>query len=92
MSAPNVVATTNIRSEGANPDGHQYGASVTDPVGFFGVTPIVQPASVSQTHTPSAGATTSVFVNTTFDGGISGTAYAVGDIVAALKNLGLIKL
>lgn len=90
MAAPNVVTTTNIRSDGANPDGHQYGASASDPIGFYGATPIVQQASAGQTHTPAAGATTSVFVNTTFDGGVTGKNYTVGDIVLALKNLGLI--
>jgi len=60
-------------------------------IGFYGATPIAQPSSPSgNTHTVTAGSTTSVFVNTSFDGGISGTAYTIGDIVAALKNLGLI--
>src|SRR6185437_5642967 len=29
-------------------------------------------------------------VNTTFDGGLGGTAYTVGDLVAALKSYGLL--
>ena len=51
----------------------------------------IQPAApAGNTHTPTAGSTTSVFVNTTFDGGTGSTAYTVGDIVLALKTLGLI--
>lgn len=60
-------------------------------IGFFGATPVVQPASPSgSTHTVTAGSTTAVYVNTSFDGGIGSTAYTFGDVVAALKNLGLI--
>ena len=59
--------------------------------GFFGATPAAQPTAATNAHTVGAGATTSVFTNTTFDGSIGSTAYTVGDLVAALKTLGLIK-
>lgn len=59
-------------------------------LGFFGATPASQPTSATNTHTVAAGATTTVFTNTTFDGSIGSTAYTVGDLVAALKTLGLI--
>lgn len=42
------------------------------------------------THTVAAGATTGVFVNTTFDGSVGTSAYTIGDIVAALKTHGLL--
>lgn len=58
--------------------------------GFFGATPAAQPTSATNVHTVAAGATTAVYVNTTFDGSIGATAYTIGDIVAALKTLGLI--
>jgi len=86
VSSPEVCQVPN--SQG---DGVQVGASASSLVGFFGATPIVQPASPSgNVHTPTAGSTTSVFVNTTFDGSIGSTAYTVGDIVIALKNLGIL--
>jgi len=69
------------------------GASPTDPIGFFGISPgVPQATPAGNTHTPTVGSTTTVFVNTTFDGGVGTTAYTVGDLVAILKGLGLIKL
>lgn len=60
-------------------------------LGAFGAAPAVQPTAATNAHTVGAGLTTAVFTNTTFDGSIGSTAYSVGDIVAALKSLGLIK-
>ena len=62
----------------------------TEKGAFFGQTPAAQPTSSGNVHTVAAGATTTVFTNTTFDGSIGSTAYTVGDIVKALKTLGLI--
>lgn len=73
------------------PDGTQLGQSTSDLVGFWGATPIAQPGSPSgNTHTPTAGSTTAVFVNTTFDGSTGSTAYTIGDIVKALKVIGVL--
>lgn len=74
-------------------DGFEHGQvlGASAKAGFYGATPVVQPGSPSgNVHTPTVGATTSVFVNTTFDGTIGSTAYTIGDIVIALKNLGLL--
>jgi hypothetical protein len=89
---PNVTQTSNLTQENVpQSDGHQVGSSSSSLVGFWGATPIVQPGSpTGNTHTPTAGSTTAVYVNTTFDGGITGTAYTVGDLVVALKNAGII--
>lgn len=59
--------------------------------GAFGATPAAQPTAAVNAHTVGAGATTAVFTNTTFDGSIGSTAYSIGDLVAALKTLGVIK-
>lgn len=73
------------------PDGTQLGQSTSDLVGFWGATPVVQPASpAGNTHTVAAGSVTSVFVNTTFDGSTGTTAYTIGDIVKALKSIGVL--
>ena len=65
-------------------------AGVGDKIAFYGATPVVQPTSAGNTHTVAAGSTTAVYTNTTFDGGTGTTAYTIGDIVAALKAMGLI--
>lgn len=59
-------------------------------MGFYGATPVVQPSAAGNTHTVTAGSTTTVFTNTTFDGGTGSSAYTVGDIVRALKSVNLI--
>ena len=72
-------------------NGYQVGTAASNPVGFFGATPVVQPASPSgNVHTVTAGSTTAVYVNTSFDGGTGTTAYTIGDLVLILKTLGLI--
>ena len=60
-------------------------------VSFFGATGSTQPTAAGNTTVVTAGSTTAVYVNTTFTGGTGSTAYTVGDIVAALKGLGIIK-
>ena len=59
-------------------------------VSFFGATGSTQPTAAGNTTVVTAGSTTAVYVNTTFSGGTGSTAYTVGDIVKALKALGLI--
>lgn len=94
MSSSPQVITENIERQLSDqgPAGGAFGASATDLITFYGGTPVAQNTNAAaNTHTPAAGATTSVYVNTTFDGGITGTNYTVGDIVTALKRLNLIK-
>lgn len=62
-----------------------------DKIGFYGQIAASQPGAATNVHTVAAGATTASYVNTTYDGSIGSTAYTVGDLVAALKTLGLIK-
>jgi hypothetical protein len=75
-----------------DPSGSVFGVTTTSPIGFYGKTPVAQPGAATNVHTVAAGATTAVFTNTTFDGTLGTTAYTIGDLVAALKNLGLIAL
>lgn len=70
--------------------GTKIGTATTQKLGFFNATPVVQPNGTGNTHTVAAGATTNVFTNTTFDGSTGSTAYTVGDVVKALKALGLL--
>lgn len=75
-----------------NPIGTILGASVTDNIGFFGLTQgVPQQTTATNVHTVAAGSTTAVFTNTTFDGSTGTTAYTIGDLVAILKAYNLIK-
>lgn len=64
--------------------------TATSPVGFFGVTPVLQQTNPGNASTGAAGATSTVFLNTTFTGGTGSKAYTVGDVVLALKKIGII--
>lgn len=91
MPQASAVSSSNAMNAPSTPDGYEIGQAPTSVQGFYGATPITQPGSpTGNVHTPTVGATTGVFVNTTFDGSIGSTAYTIGDIVIALKNLGLI--
>lgn len=71
--------------------GFQVGASALALVGIWGATPVAQSSPAGLVATATAGSTTSVFVNTTFTGGIGSTAYTCADIIAALKQIGILK-
>ena len=66
--------------------------SHTGNLGFYGTTAIAQPSStgLGTTGFVSGGGGNFVHANSTFTGGIGTTAYTLSDIVAHLKNLGLI--
>ncbi len=90
MASPNQVNTPHYLVNADSTDGTVI-APNGGPVSFFGATPAAQPTALGNTHTVAAGSTTAAYTNTTFDGSIGTTAYTIGDIVAALKTLGLIK-
>lgn len=82
-----TVSTKNIVTDTST--GTKIGTATTQKLSFFNATPVVQPAANTDTTTSAAGATTSVYLNTTFTG--AGTAaYTIGGVIAALKALGLL--
>lgn len=90
---PAITNTSNLTQDfvPGNSDGHQVGSSALAYIGFWGATPIQQPGSpAGNVHTVTAGSTTGVFVNSSFDGSIGSSAYTIGDIVIALKNAGIL--
>jgi hypothetical protein len=89
---PAITSTSNLTQDNVpQSDGHMIGASASALIGHYGVGPVVQPSTTGNVHTVAAGSVTAAFVNTTFDGSIGSTAYTIGDIVAALKSIGIMK-
>lgn len=64
--------------------------SATGTVGFYGTTPVAQQTAAAETTGYTAGTSTAVTIDGTFTGGVGATAYTIGDVVAALKNLGVL--
>lgn len=58
--------------------------------GFFGATPVAQPDTTGTTTGFTAGSGTAVLDDSTFTGDTGSTAYTIGDVVKALKDLGLL--
>lgn len=70
--------------------GTKIGTATNQKLAFYNSTPIVQPNSTGQTGGHTGGVGANVQVDSTFDGGLGGAAYTIGDIVRHLINLGLI--
>lgn len=92
------IATTSTITAGPrqlsdqNPIGTILGASLTDDIGFYGLAqgvPQATPALVTTGYT--AGSGTAVTIDGKFTGNVGTTAYTIGDLVAILKGLNLIK-
>ena len=69
--------------------GNKWGTATNQKMGFYNATPIVQPATVGTALGFVAATGTAVLSASTFTGNTGATAYTIGDIVNALKLLGL---
>lgn len=71
--------------------GTKFGTATTQKLGFYNATPVVQQATTGTTTGFTAGGpANSVHADSTFTGNSGTKAYTIGDIVRALKNLGLL--
>lgn len=82
LSAKNIITDTTT--------GTKIGTATSQKLGFFNATPVVQQATTGTTTGFTAGAGTAVLSDSTFTGGTGSAAYTIGDVVKALKNLGLL--
>ena len=71
-------------------NGTKIGTATTQKLGFFNAGPVVQPATTGTTTGFTAGLGTPVLSDSTFTGNTGSAAYTIGDIVLALKQLGLL--
>ena len=70
--------------------GTKFGTSAAQKLGFFNATPVVQPATTGTTTGFTAGSGTAAKSDSTYTGNTGTAAYTVGDIVNAMKKLGLL--
>jgi hypothetical protein len=71
-------------------------SGLTDKIGFLGGQagtggPIAQPTPTGYATMQTAGSTTALYTNTATTGGVGSTQYTFGDLVAVLKQFGLLK-
>jgi hypothetical protein len=83
-----TTSTKNVTQK--SDDGYGVGQSATDKVAFYGETPIAQPSATGVVAGFTAGSGTGANVDSTFTGNVGSTAYTISDVVAHLKNLGLL--
>lgn len=66
------------------------GLKLAGPLALFGATPVDQPDTEGTVDGFTAGAGTAVKDDSTFTGDSGTAAYTIGDIVLALKNVGIL--
>lgn len=81
LSTQNIITDTTT--------GTKIGTATNQKLGFFNVTPIVQPNTTGTVTGFTAATGSAVLAGSTFTGNTGSTAYTISDIVFALKKLGL---
>ena len=71
--------------------GTKIGTATSQKIGFWNVTPVVQPSTTGATGVTSAGSGTAIKDDTTMTGSSGTTAYTLPDIIKHLKVVGIIK-
>jgi hypothetical protein len=87
---PASTQTTNYLFNGDSTDGVQLAGSATDKLGFYGVTPVVQPSGSAQSALTLTTATSGGFGFST-SAAFNAAVAQLEEIRASLVDLGLIK-
>lgn len=92
---PNASLPTITMQDGANivlngTTGTKIGTATTQKLAFFNSTPVVQPAGTGSVTGFVAGSGTASKSDSVWAGAAGASAYTVGDIVTAMKALGLL--
>lgn len=87
ISAPLFISDLYVRL--GTSTGTKFGTATNEKIGFWNKTPVVQPNTTGTTTGFSAGAGSNVLSGSTFTGNTGSAAYTIGDIVKALKDVGL---
>lgn len=72
--------------------GTKIGTTTSQKLSFYGASPVTQRATTGTTTGFTAGSGTAVNDDSTFTGDTGTRAYTIGDIVKAMKELGLLGL
>lgn len=93
--AISIVSGTINPADGVNvvlgtSTGTKIGTATTQKLGFYNVTPVVQPPASADVTGFAAGGGTASKSDSTWNGASGASAYTVGGLVTALKALGLI--
>ena len=84
-------STSNELQTPLSPDGYLIGQSATDKVGFYGQTPVVQPAASSQAAVATTGSTNTSPYGYTTSAQADAIVTLVNEIRAVLVAAGLMK-
>lgn len=87
MTGDIAMDTVDITTDGTT--GTEIGTAITQKIGFWGVTPVVQHSATGDETGFAAGAGTSWRSDSTGTGTTGASAYTVGDIITALKLCGI---
>lgn len=83
-----TITASKERLDYGSPDGCLIGGSATDKIGFYGVTPVVQPAVIATVTTTGATSTTNAYGYTTA-AQADAIVTAVNYLISAVKNIGI---
>lgn len=86
----NVILGDAINVQCQTTTGTKIGTTTLQKIGFYNVTPVVQPVAATGVTTGTTGSSTGVSLDTSFKGASGSSAYTITGIVTSLKALGLL--